>query len=111
MALWWRYLWIHPGYGSRFALFHLYTRALGLRLALEGAETGPWSDWQGLLRRSREDSDLLESLERFVREEPASFVDAAPRSCFAPEHVEALNALFGSMRENLLKGPVPCPVR
>lgn len=52
MLVWWRALWIDETHSNRFLLFHLLTRALGLRLALAGEAPQPFSDWEVLLARS-----------------------------------------------------------
>ncbi|MBI5211584.1 MAG: hypothetical protein HY927_16570 [Elusimicrobia bacterium] len=105
MALWWRSLWIGPGWTNRFALFHLYTRALGLRLALEGAPTGPYSDWEGLFGRCaarfETERPLLESLGAFFRCEPAECIDRFRREHLAPEHLEALHGFMAGLRRPL----------
>jgi hypothetical protein len=46
MLLWWRALWIAPGWSNRFVLQHLCTRAAGLRLTLDGDGAGPFSAWE-----------------------------------------------------------------
>lgn len=115
MALWWRYLWIAPGWPSRFVLYHLYTRALGLRLALAGTPSGPFSLESRLLERCAgrfpADASFLESAGRFFRHEPAACVDDLARSSLAPEHLEALSALVGSFSAYLGQGQPACSPR
>lgn len=99
MALWWRYLWIAPGWLNRFVLYHLYTRALGLRLMLLETPSGPFSDWGGLIARSARslpDQNLFwESLAQFFRAEPEPCLGGTARSALASEHLEALNKIIG----------------
>lgn len=85
MALWWRYLWIAPGWPKRFVHYHLYTRALGLRLILAGKASGPFSDWPGLFDRGGE---------RFPPEQL---------------HLKALSSLIGSFSPFLANEKSPCP--
>lgn len=99
MTLWWRYLWIAPGWLNCFVLYHLYTRALGLRLLLMETPSGPFSDWEGLIARSEQrfadQRPFLESLARFFREEPEPCLGNTERSSLAPEHLEALSQIIG----------------
>lgn len=112
MALWWRSLWIAPGWPNRFVLYHLYTRALALRLTLAGMKPGPFSRWRGLLARTDalrpEEAAYWRSWERFVLAEPADCVDALPRSAMAPEHVEALAGVLASCLAEIRRGGA-CP--
>lgn len=113
MALWRRTLWMDASFDNRFALFHLHTRSLGLRLALDGAASGPLCDFGGLVRRSKErfpgESQLLESLEGFIVNEPRECVDALPRARLAPEHLGALSVCGAAIGGLLEAGRPACP--
>lgn len=105
MALWRRPLWMDPGWGSGFVLFHLYTRALALRLTLDEEESGPFCGFAELIRRSMarypEERPFLESLEHFNLEEPAECVDALPRSQLDPGLAAGLDHLMGGVQDLL----------
>lgn len=100
MLIWWRALWAAPGFSNRFVLHHLYTRALGLRLALAGHEV-PFDDWEALLDAASTlagEQETVETLRRWVHEEPAVCVDNLPRSALAAEHAVHLSGLMSRLR-------------
>ena len=115
MALWWRYLWIDPLWENRFALFHLYTRSLGLRLTLAGAPSGPFCDLEGLCSRAAssfpEEAVFCDSLRRFSREEPRECVEALPRASLAPGHPAGLAAQMSALQRAMEAGTAPCSAR
>jgi len=109
MALWWRPLWIGSGSGNRFVLHHLYTRALGLRLALAGEPGGPFCDWELTLPRAAalmgEDGRFAARLRRLLLDEPGGRLDSVSRGQLAPGHLGALTRLMAGLRRALAKGP------
>lgn len=111
MLLWWRSLWIDPGSSNRFVLYHLYTRALGLRLVLDGTISGPFCDWELLIARAsarfEEDRRFLAGLAALLRRETAASLDCPDRTALAPGHLPALGRLMASLRRALEKDPAP----
>ena len=109
MLLWWRILWISPGWSNRFVLYHLYTRALGLRLLLAGEASGPFCDWELLLARL---TSLLPEHRRFLIRTRSLLSGARPQALgstlrgeLSAEHPEALARLMGGLRESLARPP------
>ena len=104
MLLWRRPLWGDANSGNQFVLFHLFTRAAGLRLALEGEEVPFW-DWDALMKRSAEifpeEADLYESLERYSAEEPEEAVNGLPRERLDPSLERGLDILFDRISKRL----------
>lgn len=107
MALWWRYLWIAPNWSNRFVLYHLYTRALALRLVLSGEPSGPFSDWQLLLARAssrfKDEARSFARIRTLLLGESAANLDSTSRGALAPGH---LSAIAGQMRalQSVLSG-------
>ncbi len=96
MRLWWRTLWLSPAPNS-FVLRHLATRALGLRLELAGTSPGPWSDWEGLLRRARRAGagfGPLRELRGLGPEDSLESLDRSPRAALDPAFFDALANLM-----------------
>ena len=103
MLLWWRSLWADPLYPNRFVLWHLYTRGIGLSLALSGREV-PFDDWDALLDAAQElpgEEGLAQALARWSREEPPECVDLPERAALAPEHAAAVAGLMSRLAGRL----------
>ncbi|MBI3549131.1 MAG: hypothetical protein HY078_08845 [Elusimicrobia bacterium] len=113
MALWWRYLWISPGWSNRFVLFHLYTRALGLRLALRGEETGPFGDWELLIARAAaafpEESRRLLRVRTLLLEERPADLDSDDRARVQLAHVDAVSGILAGAGADLAAAETPGP--
>jgi hypothetical protein len=102
MQLWWRSLWIAPGCPNRFVLYHLYTRALGLRLMLAGEAGLPLCDWELLLARAasrfEEESRPSARLRSLLLSEPAAALDSTSRAAVASGHFTAAAGLMDGLR-------------
>jgi len=113
MAIWWRYLWIDASAGNRFVLYHLHTRALGLRLALEGLGPVPFDRPELLLGAAGEafagERPWLESLALFLREEPVECAEGLGRSDLDPGHLEGLAFQMRGIQRALKRGGPACP--
>lgn len=103
MLLWWRALWADPAAPNRFVLWHLYTRGLGLSLALAGREV-PFDDWSALLDAAEDlpgEQGLADALARWSRDEPPECVDRPERAALAPEHAGAIAGLMSRLAGRL----------
>ena len=101
MLLWWRCLWIAPDSANRFVLYHLYTRALGLRLMLSGETGQPLCDWELLLARSasrfENESRPAARLRSLLLGESAATLDSPSRAALASGHLAAAAGLMGGL--------------
>ncbi|MBI3553939.1 MAG: glycosyltransferase [Elusimicrobia bacterium] len=105
MALWWRALWIGPRWPNRFVLYHLYTRAMGLRLILDGAPGGPFCDWEiqsaCLSARSQTQRRPLSRARALLLCETAGTLESCARGELEPGHLRALAGLMRGLQPAL----------
>jgi hypothetical protein len=107
MALWWRALWIAPGWSNRFVLYHLATRALGLRAALAGEPAVPFCELDLALAAAAKaapaDARLIARFRARLQRESDERLDSSDRSLLDPGFLPDIARLMSNLQEELAR--------